>query len=136
MKIIRGTVFGGISFFFLGWLVWGILLAGLMETMYNPGLSRPDNEMIWWALIVSNLALALLITLGLKWAGAKSAKDGLKVGAIIGGLYALTVDLGMYSMTTSINDFTGVIVDVLAYTVLSAIIGLVIVLTWGKEKSA
>ncbi len=136
MKIIRGTFFGGIAFFFLGWLVWGILLAGIMESMYNPALNRPDNEMIWWAMIVSNLTLALMVTLILNWASAKGVMDGLKIGAIVGLLYALSVDLSIFSMTTTINNLTGVIIDALAYTVLTAIIGLVVVLTWGKEKVA
>jgi hypothetical protein len=134
MKIIRGTVFGGIAFFFLGWLVWGFLLAGPMETMYNPTLNRPENEMIWWAMIASNLVLALLVTLALNWAGAKGIADGLKIGAIVGALYALSVDLGMFSMTTMINNMTGIVVDTLAYAVVTAVAGLVIVLTWGKGK--
>lgn len=136
MKIIRGTIFGGIAFFFLGWLVFGILLAGLMETMYNPALNRPENEMIWWAMILSNLTLALMVTLVLNWAGAKNIIDGLKIGAILGALYAFSVDLSIFSMTTTINNLIGIVIDTLAYTVLTAIIGLVIVLTWGKEKTA
>jgi hypothetical protein len=136
MKIIRGTVFGGIAFFMLGWLVWGILLAGVMETFYNTSLNRPQTEMIWWAVIASNLVLALLLTLSLKWYGAKSFVDGLKIGALVGVLYALTADLGMYSMTTMITNLTGVIVDALAYAVVAGVAGLIIVLTWGKEKTA
>jgi len=71
MKVLRGTLFGGIAFFFLGWLVWGMLLASTMETMYNTTLNRPDNEMIWWAMIASNLVLALLVTLAMNWAGCQ-----------------------------------------------------------------
>jgi hypothetical protein len=37
-------------------------------------------------------------------------------------------------MTTMFNNFGVLIVDVLASTVAFAIVGLVIVLTWGKEK--
>jgi len=134
MKILRGTVFGGIAFFFLGWLVWGMLLTSVMETMYNPALNRPENEMIWWAMIASNLVLALLVTLAMKWAGAKSIADGLKIGAIVGALYALSIDLGMYSMTTMINELTGIIIDTLSYALVTAVVGLVIVLTWGKKE--
>jgi hypothetical protein len=47
-------------------------------------------------------------------------------------LYALTTDLGMYSMTTVILNLTAVVVDTLAYAVVTAVTGLVIVLTWGK----
>jgi len=136
MKILKGTVFGGIAFFFLGWLVWGMLLAGIMQDMYNTALNRPENEMIWWAMILSNLLLALLITLVLNWAGAKNWMDGLKTGAIVGALYSLIVDLGLHSMTTTFNGLSGIVVDVVTYTILTAIIGLVIVLTWGKDKTS
>lgn len=135
MKIIKGTVFGGIAFFFLGWLVWGILLAGITADLYDTTLNRPEYGMIWWALILSNLVYALLVTLALKWAGAKNIADGLKLGALIGVLYALTVDLGMYSMTTMISSLSGIVVDMLAYAAVTALCGLVIVLTWGKEKT-
>jgi len=133
MKILRGTVFGGIAFFFLGWLVWGVLLMDFSKANYNQTIYLPDDGMIWWAMIVSNLVLALLVTLALNWAGAKTIVDGLKFGALVGGLYALTTDLGMYSMTTVISNLTAVAVDTLAYAAVTAITSAVIVLTWGKK---
>lgn len=136
MKILRGTVFGGIAFFLLGFLVWGVLLMNFSMENYNQSIYLPNDEMIWWAMIVSNLLLALLLTLMLNWSGAKSIVDGLKIGAIFGGLYALSVDLGMYSMTTVILNLTAVIVDAVAYIFVTAICGLVVVLLWGKEKAA
>lgn len=134
MKILRGTVFGGIAFFFLGWLVWGVLLMDFSKANYNQTIYLPEDGMIWWAMIVSNLVLALLVTLALNWAGAKTIVDGLKFGALVGGLYALTTDLGMYSMTTVISNLTAVVVDTLAYAAVTAITGAVIVLTWGKKE--
>jgi hypothetical protein len=136
MKILRGTVFGGIAFFLLGWLMWGILLMDFSKANYNQAIYLPDDGMIWWAMIVSNLVLALLVTLALNWAGAKTIVDGLKLGALIGGLYALTTDLGMYSMTNVILNLTAVAVDTLAYALVTAVTGLIIVLTWGKDKAA
>jgi hypothetical protein len=136
MKILRGTLFGGIAFFFLGWLVWGILLADVMANLMDTTLNRPDDGMVWWAIILSNLVFALLLTLSLKWTGAKGITDGLKTGALIGVLYSLTADLGMYSMTTMIKSASAIVIDVLVYAVVAAIMGLVIVLTWGKEKAA
>lgn len=133
MKILRGTVFGGITFFFLGWVVYGMLLADFMAAHSDASLNRPDDQMVWWAMILSNLVLGLLVTLVLKWSGAASIVDGIKTGAIFGLLMGLTMDLMMYSMTTQ-YDLTVVFVDVIVYTVLLAIMGLVIVLTWGKGK--
>lgn len=133
MKILRGTLFGGIAFFFLGWLVWGMLLMSFSKANYNQSIYLPEDGMIWWAMIALNLVLALLVTLALNWAGAKTIIDGLKFGALVGGLYALTTDLGMYSMTTVILNLTAVVVDTLAYAAVTAVTGLVIVLTWGKS---
>lgn len=134
MRILRGTVFGGIAFFFLGWLVWGMLLMDFSKANYNQAIYLPEDGMIWWAMIASNLVLALLVTLALKWAGVKSIVDGLKIGAIVGALYALSVDLGMYSMTNVISNLTAVVVDTLAYAAVTAITSVVIVLTWGKKE--
>ncbi len=133
MKILRGTVFGGITYFLLGWLVWGILLMDFMSANMNQCAARTDT-MIWWAMIVSALAGTLLLTLILKWAGAKGVIDGLKYGALFGVLYASVVDLSSWSMTTMFNNFGVLMVDVLVSTVVFAVVGLVIVLTWGKEK--
>jgi len=134
MKILKGTVFGGITFFFLGWLVYGMLLMDFMSANTNQCASRPDADMVWWAMIASNLALALFLTLVLKWSGAKGLIDGIKTGAIFGFLLGLSFDLSFYSMTTMYNNLMVVLVDVVVYTVLMAIVGAVIVLFWGKEK--
>ncbi|WP_167617032.1 hypothetical protein [Maribellus sediminis] len=133
MKILRGTVFGGITFFILGWLVYGMLLAGFMAANSDACANRPDNEMVWWAMILSNLVLGLFVTLVLKWSGAASIGDGIKTGALFGFLMGTTMDLMMYSMTTMYN-MTAMFVDILVMTVLIAIVGLVIVLTWGKKE--
>jgi hypothetical protein len=89
--------------------------------------------MIWWALVLSNFVFAFYLTLVLNWAGAKGILAGLKIGAIFGTLYALSVDLGMFSMTTMFLRPAGIVIDTLAYAVVSASVGLLIVLLWGKE---
>jgi len=134
MKILRGTVFGGIAYFLLGWLVWGILLMGYMTAHMNQCAVRPDNEMVWWAIILSNLAAAMLLTLILNWAKAGNIIDGLKYGAVFGVLFGAILDLSFWSMTTMFSNIGTLFVDILASTFAFAIVGMVIVLTWGKEK--
>ena len=136
MKILRGTVFGTIAYFLLGWLVWGILLSDYFKANMNSCAARPDGEMVWWALILSNLVFALVLTLILKWRGAKGVADGLTTGALIGFLFALYIDASFWSMTTNFNSLGVAVVDVAVNTLFSAVIGVVIVLTWGKEKKA
>lgn len=134
MKILRGTIFGGIAYFLLGWLVWGILLMDFLSGNMNQCANRPDDGMVWWAIIVSNFVLALLLTMILKWAEAKSITDGLKYGALFGLLYALSVSLSSWSMTTMYSNIGALVTDTLASTAILAVIGLIIVLTWGKDK--
>jgi hypothetical protein len=135
MKILKGTVFGGIANFFLGWVIYGMLLMDFMKSNSNQCSARPDMEMIWWAMIASCLVYALFLTLFLKGSGSSTWLDGIKTGALFGCLYSVTVDLSFYSMTTMFNSFTPIIVDAIAATVMAAIIGLVIVLLWGKPKT-
>jgi hypothetical protein len=134
-KILRGTLFGGITFFLLGWLVYGILLADFSLSNYNQCMNRSMTDMVWWALIVSNLVYALLITLVLKWSGATSFIDGLRMGALFGLLFSISIDLSFYSMMTYFNNISGMVADIVASTFMSSVTGAVIVLLWGKEKT-
>ena len=137
MKILRGTVTGGIVLFLVGWLVYGVLLMKYMTANMNQCAARSAEEgMVWWALIVSEFLSALLLTLILKWSGAKGLVDGLKTGALFGILLGLSMDLGFWAMTKMYNNFGVLLVDVLVYTLLLAVTGMAIVLLWGKEKAA
>ena len=100
----------------------------------NQCANRPDNGMIWWAIIASNFVLALLLTLVLNWAKAKSITDGLKYGALFGLLYTLSFSLSSWSTTTMYSNIGALLTDTLASTVVMAVTGMVIVLTWGKDK--
>jgi hypothetical protein len=136
MKILRGTVFGGIAFFLLGWLIYGIIMMGYNSTHTNQCLNRANGEMIWWAIILGNFISAFLITLVLNWSGAKRWLDGLKTGAIFGVLYYSSLALGYWSMTSMYNSFVALLADVAQTTVLWALVGLIIVLLWGKNNPA
>lgn len=135
MKILKGTIFGGIVYFFLGWLIYGILLADFSLANYNQCMNRPSAEMVWWAIILSNLIYALFLTLVLKWTGASGWLDGLKTGALFGLLLGVSTDLSFYSMTTMFNSIGAMVLDMLVMTVIAAILGTVIVLVWGKDKA-
>lgn len=134
MKILRGTIFGGIAYFLLGWLVWGILLMDFFSANMNQCASRTDGQMVWWAIILSNLVFALLLTLILHWARAKTIVDGLKFGALFGLLYGSGIAFSYWSMSTMYLNAGAMVTDILVSTVVMAVVGLVIVLTWGKEK--
>lgn len=134
MKILRGTLFGGIAYFLIGWLVYGVLLYNFFAPMTNTCANRPEGEMIWWAMILSNLLIALFLTLFLKWSGVRGIVDGLKTGALFGALFTATIDLSLFSMTTMYNSLVPVVLETLASAVVMAIVGMIIVLTWGRPK--
>jgi hypothetical protein len=134
MKILRGTVFGGIAYFLLGWLAWGILFMDFMSTHMNQCANRPGGEMIWWAMIVSSLASTLLLTIFMNGLKVKKITDGLLSGALFGVIFASVIDFSFWSMTLMFSNFAALLVDILISAVVYAIVGMVIMLTWGKEK--
>ncbi|NMC37433.1 MAG: hypothetical protein GYA41_03830 [Bacteroidales bacterium] len=133
MKILRGTLFGGISYFLIGWLVYGILLMDYFSGFTNQCANRAGGEMVWWAIIASNLCAALLLTLILNWSKTRGIVDGLIKGAIFGALFTATIDLSFWSMTTIYNSLMPIIIETIVSAAVFALVGMVIVLTWGKE---
>ncbi|MFY0645117.1 MAG: hypothetical protein JXR19_11695 [Bacteroidia bacterium] len=128
------TIVGGVVYFFLGWLVYGMMLMDYMGANSNTCAMRGEDEFVWWAMIASNLLFALLLAIIFSWSGVSSAMKGLTSGAIIGLLFALTMAMGQYAMTTMYGDLTIMVVDVLASTVMAAVLGGVVawVLNMGK----
>lgn len=133
MRILRGTIFGGIFYFLAGWLIYGILLMDFFMAATNHCANRPEGEMIWWAMIISNLAATLLLTLVLNWSRAESIIDGLKIGAVFGALFTTVYDFSLWSMTTMYQNLGTIFAEIGTSAILFALVGAVIVLTWGRE---
>jgi len=134
MKILRGTLFGGIAYFLLGWLIYGIMLMDFFSANMDQSGNRPEGTMIWWAMILSNLLTALLLTLILDWSRTITAGGGFSKGAIFGLLISSGIAFSFWSMTTMYNTFGLIFIDILVSTIIFGFVGLIIVLTWGKEK--
>jgi uncharacterized protein with PQ loop repeat len=133
-KILLGALAGGVAFFLLGWLIYGILLMNFTMESYNQCNSRPMEEMVWWAMILSNLTSGLLLALIFSWSNTSGVLDGAKIGGIVGLLFAISVDLSFYAMTTTFLKSSAILVDIVAYTVMSAIAGAVIAWVMGMKK--
>ena len=139
-NVLMGGIAGGIAFFFLGWLIYGMLLMNYM--MENApkieGLYRAETDFIWWALIASNLVSGLFIAYLFDLGKVSGWMNGFKTGAIIGILMSICIDLNYYSMTFMVSK-NMMIVDVLASTVMMGIGGAVIAMVMGMgmgNKSA
>ena len=139
-KFILGGLAGGIAQFFLGWLVYGILLMNYMNSHAGKvsGFMRPDMEMEWWALILGNLAAGFLLSYVFNWVGkVNSVVSGVITGAVLGFIIACSYDFSMYG-TTFLYSKHGLMADVLAATAVSAITGAIVVVVsnLGKPKTA
>ena len=127
-KFLTGTLVGGIAYFVLGFLFYGLLLADFFEANSGSasGVMRAEDEMVWWALILGNLIFAAFITyIFLKWAHISTFKSGLLGGATIGLLLGLGYNL-IYYGTSNMMTLTGALVDVVVGTVMTALLGGVI----------
>lgn len=134
-KFLVGGIIGGVTNFFLGWLIYGMMLMSFMQSHSNnaSGVFRTEETMIWWALIAGNLAFGFLLSYILNKSNVSSAMTGATVGAVVGLLMSLAIDLSIYAQV-NLWDTTAMAVDVSASTVMSAIAGAAIGWFLGRGK--
>jgi hypothetical protein len=136
-KVLIGGVVGAIVFFLLGWAVYGLLLMDYMTENTNQCMMVPEEDMNLLALFAGNLALTMLLALVLNWMDVTSMMNGAKVGAVVGLLIALYIDLMFYSMSTMFSNMTAMFIDIAVFTIMSAITGAIMakVMNMGKKAA-
>jgi len=100
-KFALAGLIGGVAYFFLGWLVYGILLMDLMAIPeeFKSVIEYPEEEFRISYMIMSCLASGFFITfIFTKWANISTFKTGAKAGAIIGLFISFMVGTSMVSM--------------------------------------
>lgn len=135
-KFLIGTLVGGITFFLLGYLFYGVALADFFSK-HALAPMKPMNEIVWWALFLGNLATGALLTyIFLKLGNVHSFGTGIRIGAAIGFFMSLGFDLIGFATANSL-DGKGTLADVVVGTLMMAIGGGVIaaVLGMGKKKA-
>jgi hypothetical protein len=132
-KFVVGGVVGGIAYFLLGWVIYGMLLKNFMASNTAPGLMRADSDLIWWALAVGNLALGFLLAYVIG-KGSASAGSGAGTGFVLGLLVTLGFDLIMYATSTTATSLKVIAADVAASTVMSSIVGAIVGAVMGMSK--
>jgi hypothetical protein len=137
-NVLIGGLSGGVAFFLLGWLIYGILLMDYMTSISPniPGLNRSDSEFQLGILFLSNLLSGLLLAFVFDLGKISGWMAGLKTGAIVGFLISAAIDSSLYSMTFMVSR-RGMMVDVIASTLIWAIVGALVALAMGMgNKSA
>ena len=134
-KTIMGGIVAGVLYFGLGYLVWEVLLKAFMAENAGTatGVWITDGKFIWWALIVGNLFSGFALSYVLNKAGANSLSSGIAVGATIGLLWSAGFDFTMLGVS-NLMTIKGVLVDVAASTVVSAVVGGLTCLVLGMSK--
>ncbi len=74
-----------------------------ISTEFMEKLYKPDNELIWWAIILSAVAIGFLVTKVIEWSGARTFVAGLKSGFVFAILLLCSVDFGLLASTNSFS---------------------------------
>jgi hypothetical protein len=133
-KVLVAALIGGVLFFLLGWVIYGMLLSGPMTAGSNLSCMKTEETMNMPLLVVANLVWGLTMAVFLsKWGGGvKSFSAGAGAGAIISFLIALGMDLFLFAMSNMWTGFSTVIYDVLGNIVTGGIVGGVIGWWYGR----
>lgn len=123
-KMLVAGLLGGVGFFLLGWLLYGILLLDTMASYSNSACMRSDDDMSIPLLLVGNLIQGFLIAyIYSQWASISTFATGLQRGALIGFLLSMALNCIWYATSTVMTEFTGVIIDVAVSTVIWGLVG-------------
>ena len=126
-KMLIGGVLGGVAFFLLGYLFYGLLLADTLAGCTS--CQRPMAEINFVCLGIGNLFVGLAISyIFSKWATISTFMGGAIAGATLGLLFGIGWDSIVYATSTMYSGMTcliyGLIVEVVMWGIVGGIIGL------------
>lgn len=113
-KFFLGGIVGGIVYFILGYLFYGLLLKSFFD---QNGMPTDMSKMVWWAMIVANLIMGFLFSYILGKAKVSSMGSGAGIGFVVGLLMALGYDLMMYATGGTMSSFKVIAVDAITAAV-------------------
>lgn len=127
-RLLAATVAGGIAFFVLGFVIYGLILDPMvMKPNMNefPGLMKEMPS--WIPLVLANMVSAFFVAYIFdRWASIRTFVGGMKAGAIIMFLIALSFQLMFIAFWNLTKNYIPNVADVIGSTVLGAIGGGVI----------
>jgi|SoiMethySBSTD1v2_1073268.scaffolds.fasta_scaffold1627285_2 hypothetical protein len=131
-RLIVGTVVGAVVLYVLGYVIFELAAGTFYAANRGPSSGAFRDLPLQWPLVVASVAYAALITLGaLSRESVPSITTGAVVGAVIGFLSWLQVDLVFYSYMTT-RALAVVVVDPLLEAIHGGITGAVIATVLAK----
>lgn len=137
-KVIIAAILGGIIAFVGGFLIYGLALQNFMaaNTGTATGVMKTEmgaSNMVY--IFIGNLATGLLIAYIFdKWANIRTLSTGAQAGAWIGLLVSISLDFSMYG-TSNIMNMKAVLVDIVAGSFLTALVGAGVAWWLGRNKA-
>jgi len=135
-KFLIAVLATSIVGFFGGWLIFGIALSGYYEansTEAALALHKSEEDMVWWALILAQVAWGFLVTWVVDKTDSRSLVKGAVTGAILMGLVALGMDLFFFAMMDMFNGLGFIAVDVVVNAAFGGVVGAVAGWVLGRE---
>ena len=111
--------------FWIGYLIFDLILGGFYAANMTQSADLMREASLFWPMVLGNIALAILVTLGVIRSGSASLFGGFKVGAIIGFLVWFGVHFNMFAML-QLGNLVVIIVDPFAEAVRTGITGALI----------
>lgn len=122
------SVAGGLVYFVLGWVVYGMILPSDPSTAAEPVL---------WSIGLGSVFLGAVLALVLGWRGVAGAADAFKAAAGFGVLLGLAVGFQlMGTMEASGLDTATVLRDAVIGGLMYGVVGVVVAMALGGEEGA
>ena len=133
MKIgtIVAAIVGGLVFFLLGWLMFGILLSDYFKanTIEYAGLAKDPYSVPM--IYLFNVVWAWLIAFVLDYGGRSGWAEGAKVGAIVMFVLSLGINIEFEAFMNLHKSYTPILVNLVVVTIMGAIGGAAIGMVLG-----
>lgn len=133
-RVIVGGLIGAVASFFLGFLIYAIVLDPMLAEHTMSGVMRADEEMSWAFLILGNLAYGFLVAYILDKANANSFGSGATIGAVVGLLSSLASGFIMYAISNWYTTMTGPFIDVVGAVVMFGLVGGIVGWWYGRGR--
>ena len=134
-RVLAATVAGGITFFVLGFVIYGLILDPLvMKPNMDPEAAKlMKDPPEWLFLVLGNFVAAFLLAYIFdRWAAIRTFAGGFIGGAVVYFIIAVYMQLMFAAFMRMSHGLSPVVADVIGATILGGIAGGVVGIVLGK----
>ena len=105
----------------------------VISSEFMKQLYKPDSEIIWWATVLSAIAIGFLVTTVIHWSNARTFLTGIRAGFVFSILLLCGVDFGLLASTNSFSTASA-FADIITSTTMITLSGAVAAWLLGRGK--